>query len=131
MKLTDKKAISIYKRLKCAEARESIEEYPDDERDGRSDLEFIADEVSYFRSNYEEDGCAFKDALEWARECLRDTKNGKIMPVNVRVDGNGKWHFLDKYKPSDVDSARWIVAEYKQLNYYDKKLKEMGYYGTW
>lgn len=123
MKFTDKKALSILNRLKCSEARESIETFPEDERDGKSDMQIIADEINYFRCMYDEEGdTTFSESLEWARKCLRDTENGKVMPMHVGYDTNGKIHFIEKYNPWDADNAKRIVAEYKQLCYYDKKL---------
>ena len=126
MILTDKKAISIYKRLKMAELVESIDDYPEDERDGRDDLQFLADEISYFRSCYEEDGHTFCESLEQARELLRETRNGKNIPLDPRT-------LKPKYGyyPSDIDSAKSIIAEYKQLQYYENHLKQTGYFGKW
>lgn len=126
MELTDKKAINIYKRLKCAELVESIDEYPEDERDGRNDLQFLADEINYFRSNFEENGHSFKESLDFARELLRETKNGKNIPLDPRT-------LKPKYGyyPHDIEIAKNTIAEYKQLQHYEKRLKDMGYFGKW
>lgn len=125
MKLTDKKAINIYNRLKTYELIESIDDYPENERDGRDDLQFLADEISYFRSMFEED-TIFKDSLDDARALLRETKNGKLIPLDTKT-------FKPKrgYYPSDIESAKGVVAQYKQLQYYEKRLKDMGYYGSY
>ena len=126
MTLTDKKAISIYKRLKMSELVESIDEYPENERDGRDDLQFLVDEISYFRSCYEEDGHCFKESLDDARELLRETRNGKKIPLDPRT-------LKPKYGyyPSDIEIAKSTIAEYKQLQYYENQLKEKGYFGKW
>lgn len=124
MKLTDKKAISIYKRLKMVDLVESIDEYPENERDGRNDLQFLADEISYFKSCYDEDGHAFYDSLTQARELLHETKNGKILPLDPRT-----MKYKRGYQPHDIDDAKHVIAEYKQLVYYKKRLADMGYFG--
>lgn len=126
MKLTDKKAISIYKRLKMSELIESIDEYPEDERDGRNDLQILTDEINYFRSCFEEDGHAFKESLDDAKELLRETKNGTSIPLDPRT-------LKPKYGyyPSDIQIAKDVISEYKQLQYYEKRLRDMGYFGKW
>lgn len=126
MKLTDQKAINIYKRLKMIELIESIDDYPENERDGRSDLQFLVDEISYFRSNFEEDGHVLKEDLDHARRLLRKTKNGTVISVDPVT-------FKPKrgYWPSDIETAKSTIAEYKQLQYYEKRLNAMGYFGKW
>lgn len=126
MTLTDQKAINIYKRLKMSELVESIDAYPENERDGRSDLQFLADEISYFKSCYEEDGHSFKESLDLAKELLRETKNGRVIFLDPRT-------LKPKYGyyPSDIESANNTISEYKQLQYYKKRLNDMGYHGKW
>lgn len=126
MKLTDQKAINIYKRLKCAELVESIDNYPEDERDGRNDLQFLADEISYFRSNYEESGHCFYDSLNEARELLRETRNGKKIPLDPKTLKPKRGYY-----PTDIQIAKDVIAEYKQLQYYENQLNKKGYYGKW
>lgn len=126
MRITDRKALSIFNKLKCPELRESIETFPEEEREGKSDLEIIADEIDYFKELFE-DGTIFSEALEEARECLRNTENGKIMPLKVDFDNNGNMHIKYKYQKSDVDNAKGIVAQYRQICYYaDKKVGRRG-----
>lgn len=126
MKLTDKKAISIYKRLKCYDLVESIDSYPEDERDGRSDLQFLADEISYYRSCFEEDGHCFNDDLQNSKDLLRETKNGKVISLDIHT-------FKSKrgYTPIDIERAKETIQEYDQLKRYDKKLRDLGYYGSY
>ncbi len=126
MKLTDQRAINIYKRLKCAELVESIDDYPEDERDGRDDLQILIDEISYFRSNFEEDGHVLKEDLDLSKELLRETKNGKSIPLDPKT-------LKPKYGyyPYNIDSAKGTIAEYKQLQYYEKRLNDLGYFGKW
>lgn len=126
MKLTDKIAIRIYKRLKCAELVESIDEYPENERDGRDDLQFLTDEINYFRSCYEEDGHCFYESLNDARELLRETRNGKEIPLDPKTLKPKRGYY-----PSDIQIAKNVIAEYKQLLYYENQLKQKGYRGKW
>lgn len=126
MKITDPKALQIIKRASSSLLEEFIDEYPEDERDGRSDLDFIADEISYQVSCYNEDGHVWKDDLEEAREKLRETKNGKFTPIDTRTM-NPKYG----YWPSDIMNAMDIVNEYKRLVRQLKNLQKMGYYGHW
>lgn len=126
MKLTDQKAINIYKRLKTSELIESIDDYPEDERDGRNDLQFLVDEISYFRSNFEEDGHVLKEDLDLSKRLLRKTKNGTIIPLDP-----GTLKPKRGYYPSDIENAKSTIAEYKQLQYYEKRLNDMGYFGKW
>lgn len=46
MNITDKTVLSELKRIRCGELNESIDGYPEDERDGRSDMQVFADELS-------------------------------------------------------------------------------------
>ncbi len=126
MTLTNKQAINIYNRLKCYDLVESIDEYPEDERDGRSDMQILADEISYFKSCFEEDGhCLNYDLIE-ARKKLRITENGKRIPFDINTLKAKKGYF-----PYDIEWAKRTVAEYKQLGYYIKRLNSLGYYGHW
>lgn len=126
MKITDSKALQIIKRASSSLLEEFIEEYPENERDGRSDLEFIADEISYHVSCYNEDGHVWKDDLKEAREKLKRTQNGKIQLLDVKTlqPKYGYW-------PSDIENAKNIVAEYNRLVRQLKNLQKMGYYGFW
>lgn len=126
MNITDKKALKILKRASSSLLDEFVEEYPEKERDGRSDLEFIADEISYHISCYNEDGHVWKDDLEEAREKLRETKNGKFIPLDAKTmkPKHGYW-------PSDIDIAKSTVNEYKRLVRLLKELQNEGIYGWW
>jgi hypothetical protein len=124
MTLKDKQAINIYKRLKCYDLIENIDEYPEDERDGRSDMQFLIDEISYCKSCFEEEGHLFNYELIEARKKLRITENGKAIPFDINTLGPKKGYF-----PHDIERAKNVVAEYKQLGYYIKRLNNLGYYG--
>ena len=126
MTLTDKKAIDIYKRLKCYDLIESIDEYPEDERDGRSDMQILIDEISYCKSCFEESGHLFNYELKEAREKIRVTENGKRIPFDINTLQAKKG-----YSPYDIERAKNVIVEYKQLQYYIKRLNSLGYYGQY
>lgn len=126
MNFTDTTVKRIYNNLKCAELRDSLDSYPEDERNGREDLQILAEEINYYRSCYEEDGHALNYSLLEAKELLKETRNGKCIPID-KVTLKPK----RGYAPYDIESAKYVVAEYKQLQYYEKQLKEKGYRGNW
>lgn len=124
MIITDKEVLKEIKRVRSGVLWESINAYPDDERDGRSDMEFFADEVSYMISCIHENGHSWCDDAEWAREVLRETKNGKVMPL---------WpeSLQPIYRQSDIQIARDIINENRRLENCLKRLNKNGYYGKW
>lgn len=123
MKLTDKQALREQRLVNSADLDESVSNYPEDERDGRSDLQFIADEVSYLISCYEEDGHVLHDDLWWARDILRETNNGKFIPLTSSLK--------PKYRPSDITTSRNVINEYRRLKSCMKRLNAKGIYGRW
>lgn len=124
MKIADKDALKELKRVKSFDLDEDMQSYPEDERDGRSDMQILADEVSYILSCYTEDGHVFCEALEMAKETIKETKNGKVIPF---------WSssLKPKYRPSDIENARNIINEHKRLKSCMKRLNEKGFYGKW
>lgn len=126
MKITDPKVIQIIKRLNDSILTETIESYPDNERDGRSDMEFLADEISYQISLYNEDGHNWKEDLKEARRKLRETWNGKVIPLD-------KDTFKPKrgYSQTDIQWCKDMVNGYLRLVRAMKRLQDKGFYGSW
>ena len=124
MKITDKVALAELKKVKSGLLYDMINDYPDDERDGRSDLEFLADEVSWHISCYNEDGHYWKEDLEEAKEILRETKNGKVIPLYLPS-------LEPKYTAREIERSKDTVNEYKRLVNCMKRLNDKGYYGKW
>lgn len=126
MKITDEWVKKELSRMCDQYLIDDIDEYPDDERDGRSDVEFFADEVSYMVSLYHEDEHDWNYDLKEARQLLRETKNGKVIPISAST-------FKPKpgYEPHRVEWAKSVVREYGVLERELKKLQKMGYYGEW
>ena len=124
MRLTDKEALKEIKMARSGELEMAIDEYPDDERDGRSDMQMLADELSYILSCYTEDGHVLSDDLNRAREILRETKNGKVIPL-------WKESLKPIYRPHDIQIARDTINEHRRLVSCMKRLNAKGYYGKW
>ena len=124
MTITDVEVLKEIKRVRSFDLEESIATYPEDERDGRSDIQFLADEASYILSCYEEDGHTFHEDLQESRTILRRTKNGKVIPL---------WASTLKpvYDKHRIQSARDIINEYTRLKSCMKRLNSKGIYGRW
>ena len=129
MILKDKDAKRWLKIANCSELTESVESYPEDERDGRSDLQFLADEVSYRLSLYTEGGTCTGEEYEQALEFLKETKNGKVIPCYNTFPPVPKYSKIQlEIKLKDAKS---VVNEYKRLVSLMKRLESRGYYGRW
>lgn len=126
MKLKDQQAIKLLKKVRSNELEEMIDTYPEDEIDGRTDLEMLMNELSYYYSCYFEDGHCFKDDLDESKRKLRETKNGKVIPLNPKTlkPQYGYW-------PSDIQSCKDLLNEVARLKRLGEKLQTMGYYGRW
>lgn len=122
MKLTDKEAIKALNKVRCEELWEMVDSYPEDERDGRTDWEMIANEAGWLLDSYNSYGeTAHAEDLEEARELLKRTEYGKVMPLR-------KDTLTPIYKPYEVDGAKNLVNEYNRLTRFVTKLKSMGLY---
>ena len=119
MKLTDHEAIKALKKVRIWDLEQMIEDYPEDERDGRSDWDMIGNEASWLLDALNEDENANHEALLEAREILRETHNGKTMPILVPS-------FKPKYKEYQVRDAKEFVNMYNRLVRFVNKLKGMG-----
>lgn len=124
MKITDKDVLKELKRVNSFDLDEDMKSYPEDERDGRSDMQMLADEVSYILSCYYEGGHVHCESLEESKRIIRETKNGKQIPL---------WTSTLKpvYKPSDIQIARDCINEHRRLQNLMKRLNKKGFYGKW
>ena len=124
MRITDKEAIKELKRVRSGELEEMVETYPEEEIEGKSDMQIIMDELSYILSNFKEDGHVLYYDLREAREILRETKNGKVIPL---------WResLEPIYSKDRIQRARNTVNEYNRLLALHKRLKEKGLIGRW
>ena len=121
MKLTDKQAIKALKAVHIYDLEQAIEDYPEGERDGRSDWDMIANEAGWMLDAMNEDENANHEALLEAREVIRLTKNGTVFPGLLTSAQLKTWEYR-------VQDARDYISMYNRLTRFVKKLKGMGLY---
>ena len=121
MKLTDKEAINALKEVRIYDLERMIEDYPEDERDGRSDWDMIANEAGWLLDAFNEYENANYEALAEARAILRDTKNGKVFPGLLTSSQLRAWQWR-------AQDAKDLVNMYNRLTRFVQKLKAMGLY---
>lgn len=114
MKITDKAVLSELKKVRSAELGENLETLPEEERDGKSDMEIFCDEVYSLIDMYIEPGTRQYNNLKWAREIMKKTKRGTVIPVDL--------NFNPKYSQCDVDLASEITNEVKRLKNCTRRL---------
>lgn len=125
MILKDKDAKRWLKICDCPALSESVESFPEEERDGKSDLQILADEVGYRLDLYTEEGNWVEEEYKEAVEFLKDFKRGKIPCWNTLPP-------IPKYTLAQLEvkasDAKAVVNEYKRLKSLMKRLSERGYY---
>ena len=114
MKITDKAVLSELKKVRSVELENNLDSFPEEERDGKSDLEIFCDEVYYLIDMYIEPGTRQYNDLKWAREIMKKTKRGTVIPVDL--------NFNSKYSQCDVDLASEITNEVKRLKNCTRRL---------
>lgn len=123
MKITDEKALKELKTVRSYELEWLLQEFPQDEVDDRSDLQMVADELSYMLDCYAEDGNARHEALNKAYMIKCRTKNFTTIPL----DGNLK----PIYREIEIQFSKGIINEHRRLESLQKRLNAMGIYGQW
>ena len=128
MIIQDKNVKRWLKIANCTELTESMEAFPENERDGKSDLQILADEVSYRLSLYTEGGTCTGEEYEEAVQFLKEVREGKIPCWNTIPP-------TPKYTPIQLQNrtreAKAVVNEYKRLVSLMNRLNERGYHGRW
>lgn len=124
MNIKDPTVLAHLRTVRSTELEETLADYPEDERDGRSDMQMLADEAGYLYSRYSEDGSGHRDDLLEAQRVLRATKNGKVMPLSLPG-------FVPKYSQSTIRECREIVNHHRRLANLIKRLEKAGYYSRW
>ena len=114
MKITNNEVIKILKKVKSYELEQRLEDYPEDEVDGRSDMEMLKNELDWLIDNFEDEGCIIHEALMEAKQIIRETKNGCI-PLNP-------YTLKPKYKDYIIKQAHDDVNEYNRLKRLWKKI---------
>ena len=115
MKITDPKVKKLMKRANSIDLDERVYSFPEEERDGLTDMDIFIDELAYLVDLYDSDGTIFSEDLETAREIMKATDNGKSMPLYPDS-------LLPRYCKYEVDNARDTINEYRRLT---RLLKEV------
>lgn len=123
MKITDEKALKELKRVASHELEWLLRDYPQEEVGDRSDLQMMADEVSYMLDCYAEDGNLRHVALKKAYMVKDRTKNFTTIPL----DGNLK----PVYRGIELQFSKGVIDEHKRLMELQGRLNAMGIYGQW
>lgn len=118
MNITDKQVKHQLKLANISELTELVENYPDDEIDGRSELDILKNEAYYLYDMFNECGTVFYDDLNWAREMIKETKNGTVFHGLL----DSRQLALAKI---EVDKANNTLNEYKRLCNLIKRLKKL------
>lgn len=125
MIIQDKNVKRWLKIANCMELTESMETFPENERDGKSDLQILTDEVSYRLSLYTEEGTCTGEEYKDAVQFLKEVRGGKIPCWNTIPP-------TPKYTPIQLENktkeAKAVVNEYKRLVSLMSRLNERGYY---
>lgn len=109
MKITNKEVLKQLGRVQNGELEELLKSFPEDERDGRSDMQILYDESEYLLGLYNEEGTRHHRELKAARAVLRETKNGKSMPLLLPS-------FQPKYSKQEIEECIAITGEYRRLS---------------
>ena len=121
MKLTDVEAIKALRKVRCYDLEMMLSDYPEDERDGRTDWDMIANEAGWLLDAFNEYENANHEALQEARQILRDTKNGTVFPGLLTSTQVKSWQIR-------VQDARDLINMVNRLTRFVQKLKGMGLY---
>lgn len=114
MKISDKELKELVDKVKDFDLEENINSFPNDEIDGRSELDIVLDEVEWLIYCYEDysisEGAGFIQGVSLlsAKKLLEDTENGK------RFEGFLLSSELQK-KMEEVKHARRVVDGYNRL----------------
>ena len=112
MKFSDKDAKKMLQNVRSFDLEDDIANYPENERDGRSDLQILADEVSYLISLYSEETTTAEE-YKAAKCFLKETKNGTVMPFYDTIPPKPKYSPLGL--ENKAKNAKAVVNEYRRL----------------
>lgn len=122
MKITDKDVLRQLKIVRCSDLEESIRTFPEDEVEGKSNMQILKEEVDYLLSLYNEGGTIHSEDLEQAREIIRETKNGKVIPCYNTVPPTPKYTVTRL--ELEVGKAKNTINEYNRLRSLQKRLNK-------
>ena len=121
MKLIDKVALDLLEKANSTELDCAIYDMTEEDREGRTDLQVLADEVDWILYGFtEDDGCCRFYDLKEARSKLRRTENGKVIPISSET-----FRPLPGYRPDEINDARDLVNEINRLKRLQKKIASL------
>ena len=113
MKITDKEVAKIVRYINMAELTESLDTFPEEERNGKRDDEILVEEINWFLEwGYLSEGTVYYDDLERSREIIKKTKGGREIPCKV----SEFWKLTPYYSESDIERAKHTISEFKRLS---------------
>ena len=121
MKLTDQEAIKALHKVRCYDLEMMLNDYPQDEVDGRTDWDMIANEAGWLLDAFNEEENANHEALEEAKDLIRQKKNGTVFPGLLTSVQLKSWEIR-------VQDARDLINMVNRLTRFVKKLKGLGLY---
>lgn len=110
MKLKDPEAIKALKKANVYDLEMMISDYPEADRDGRSDWDMIANEAGWLLDAFNEEENANHEALVEARTVLRLSRFGY------------------EYKEYEIRDAKNLVNMVNRLRRFVDRLKAQGLY---
>lgn len=121
MILTDKTVTDLIKKADSAELEYRIHIMTDEDREGRTDIEILTDEIDWLLYLYSEDSDSdYYYDLKEARSLIRKTDDGKRIPISIET-----FRPLKGYTQPEIEYARLIIAEYKRIKTVANKLAKL------
>ena len=119
MKLTDIDAIKALKKVRIYKLEEMIDNYPDNDVEGRTDWDMIANEAGWLLDSYNSYDTVRHDDLMEAKDILSKTRYGKV--PYLTFSGS-------VYKDYEIRQAKDTGNEYNRLVRVVARLKARGLY---
>lgn len=124
MIILTKEVKDMIRKCNAIDLEDDMDTFPESDRDGRDDYQILADETSWILHKYEDENWLPHWDLVEAREILRRTKRGKIIPVDITT-------LKPIYDEWEIDRAMVLDGEVKRMKRLIKALESRGYYGKW
>ena len=124
MELKNKELVKMIEKARLYELEErimSIEDDSDMKQEGMTETEYILREAEWLVEDFEDDGCLIHDDLVDARRLLRETRNGKCIPIDISRGFRPKRGY-EKY---NIDRAKNLVNEYNRTKRFVERLGRM------
>lgn len=108
MRFIDVEAKKYLKSVRSARLEELIADTDELDREDRSDLKILYDQVNYLVELYMEDDTVPRGEYLEAKKIVRETENGKVMPLNPIS-------LKPRYSKQQVEDAKNLVNVVRRL----------------